>query len=85
MEMYMSGFKVELSGVNKLQFKTGHGTAKISVPKMNKHGENNADGLIGEVLHFMIMRHGKIKAKEIFEDRLAKYESDYDLPLSEAK
>lgn len=80
----MSEFKVELSGVNKLQFKTGHGTCKISVPKVDKDGENNADGLIGEVLHFMIMRHGKIKAKEIFEARLDKYESIYDLPLSES-
>lgn len=79
----MSNFKVELSGVNKLQFKTGHGTCKISIPKINKDGENNADGLIGEVLHFMIMRHGKIKAKEMFEERLDKYESIYDEPLTE--
>ena len=80
----MSKFKVELSGVNRLQFKTGHGTAKISVPKQNKSGENNADGLIGEVLHFMIMRHGKVKAKKIFEERLSLYESKYDEPLSES-
>ena len=79
----MSGFKVELSGVNKLQFKTGHGTAKVSIPKVNKSGENNADGLIGEVLHFMIMRHGKVESERIFKERLDKYESKYDLPLSE--
>lgn len=80
----MSNFKVELSGVNKLQFKTGTGTCKISIPKVNKDGQNNADGMIGEVLHFMIMRHGKVEAKRIFEERLSKYESKYDLPLSES-
>ena len=81
----MSKFAVELSGVNKLQFKTGHGTAKISVPKVNREGENNADGLIGEVLHFMIMRHGKVKAKQIFDERLAKYSDEYNEPLTENK
>ena len=80
----MSKFAVELSGVNKLQFKAGHGTCKISVPKVNRDGENNADSLIGEVLHFMIMRHGKTKAKQMFEERLAKYSDKYNEPLSES-
>lgn len=80
----MREFKVELSGVNTLQFKSGFGTTKITVPKKNKAGENNADGLIGEVIHFMIMRHGKIKAQQMFEDRLSKYESIFDEPLSES-
>lgn len=79
----MSDFKIELSGKCTLQFKTGFGTCKIEVPKQNKDGENNADGLIGEVLHFMIMRHGKIKAREIFENRLLKYEEKYNQPLNE--
>lgn len=80
----MSEFKVELSGVNKLQFKTGLGSCKISIPKLNNAGQNNADSLIGEVLHFMIMRHGKIKALEIFNERLNKYGSEYDAPLNES-
>ncbi len=71
---------VELSGQCKLQFKTGSGggTCKITINKTNNKGENGADGLINEVFHFGIMRHGKNKMREMLEEKLSDYPDHLD-------
>lgn len=71
------GKQVQLSGKATLQFDTIKGTCKIEVPKQNRDGENNADSLIREVLHFGVMRHGKEKLRELFEEKLAEYGDEY--------
>ena len=70
---------VELSGKCTLQFKTSSsgGRSKIEVPKQNNKGENCADGLIGEIFHFAIMRHGTDKFLEMAKDRASKYGDEY--------
>jgi len=65
---------IELSGKCILKINTGKSNMTVEIPKLNhKTGENNADSLIGEVLHFAIMRHGRDKAKQIFDEKLSKY------------
>ena len=75
----MSTPVVELSGKCTLQFKTSSkgATCKIEVRRKNREGENNADGLIGEVFHFAILRHGVDKFLEMAQERAAKYDSKY--------
>ncbi len=71
--------QVELSGVCKLQFKTGkHGTLKMSVPKLNPKGENNADSFINEVFKFAILRHGKAKVVEMVEAQCTLFGDEYN-------
>lgn len=69
---------VKLSGAATLQIDSGIGRSKITIPRVNRDGENNADSLINEVLHFAVMRHGKNKLRQMAEEKLSGYESKYD-------
>lgn len=74
----MGNKKVQLSGKCTLQIDTIMSRTKIEIPKVNRDGENNADVLIDNVLHFGVMRHGKNKMREIIEEKLNSYEEKYD-------
>ena len=75
----MSFKVVELSGQCKLQFKTSmDGRCTITVNKLNLKGENNADSLINEVFHFGVMRHGKKELRRMFEEKLSKYDEEFE-------
>lgn len=75
----MSFKVVELSGKCTLQFKTiPSGRCKIEIPKINHKGENCADGLINEVFHFGVMRHGKKELRRMFEEKLSKYDDEFE-------
>lgn len=74
----MNEQKVNLSGKCTLQFRTGSSTCKIEIPKKSlKTGENNADELINQVLHFAIMRHGMNKLQEIVTEKFTHYDEKY--------
>lgn len=74
----MSDKKVQLSGKCTLQFDTMRSNTKIEIPKLGLDGQNNADSLIDNVLHFAIMRHGKALLREIVEKKLADYGDEYE-------
>lgn len=65
--------QVQLSGKCTLQIDTMRSNTKIEIPKLNHEGQNNADSLIDNVLHFAIMRHGTDKLKQIVEDKIKNY------------
>lgn len=69
---------VQLSGAATLQINTGVSRSKITIPKVNPDGENNADLLIDQVLHFAVMRHGKNTLRRMVEEKLSTYGVEYD-------
>lgn len=70
--------KVQLSGKCVLKIDTIVGKSTIEVPKKNLKGENNADALINEVIHFGVMRHGKNKFLQMVSEELSKYEDKFN-------
>lgn len=48
----------QLAGQVILRIDTGMATSTITISKMNRQGQNNADVFLREALHFGIMRHG---------------------------
>ncbi len=70
--------QVQLSGKCTLKIDTIRGSSTIDIPKNNLQGENNADALLREVFHFGVMRHGKNKLREIFEEKIAGYDEKFD-------
>ncbi|MDU7377886.1 MAG: hypothetical protein E7L09_05875 [Enterobacteriaceae bacterium] len=70
--------QVQLSGKCTLKIDTIVGSSTINIPKVNLQGENNADGLIREVIHFGVMRHGKKALRELIEKKLADYGDEYE-------
>lgn len=69
--------KVQLSGKCTLQIDTMRSNTKIEIPKVNQRGENNADALIREVIHFGVMRHGKEELRKLIERKLSDYGDEY--------
>lgn len=69
--------KVQLSGKCVLKIDTIRGSSTIEIPKNNLRGENNADALINEVIHFGVMRHGKEELRKLIDRKLADYGSEY--------
>lgn len=61
--------QVQLSGKCTLKIDTIVGSSTINIPKVNLHGENNADALIRNVIHFGVMRHGKQALRELIEKK----------------
>ncbi|ELQ6126714.1 hypothetical protein R2255_003746 [Cronobacter dublinensis] len=70
--------KVQLSGKCTLKIDTIVGRSTINIPKENLSGENNADALIRNVIHFGVMRHGKAALRKLIEEKLANYGDEYE-------
>ena len=69
--------KVQLRGQCILKFHTGTGAYDLTIKKENLHGQNNADSLINEVLHFAVMRMGTDRLAKLVEEKIAKYNGEY--------
>lgn len=74
----MADKQVQLSGKCVLKIDTIKGSCTINIPKVNLSGVNNADALLNEVFHFGVMRHGKNKLREIFDEKLDAYGEEYE-------
>ncbi|KZR30410.1 hypothetical protein [Enterobacter genomosp. S] len=72
------GKQVQLSGKCTLKIDTIVGSTTIDIPKVNREGENNADALIRNVIHFGVMRHGKADLRKLIEEKLANYGDEYE-------
>lgn len=72
------GKQVQLSGKCTLKIDTIVGSTTIDIPKVNREGENNADALIRNVIHFGVMRHGKAALRKLIEEKLANYGDEYE-------
>lgn len=72
------GKQVQLSGKCTLKIDTIVGSSTINIPKVNLEGENNADALIRNVIHFGVMRHGKAVLRKLIEEKLANYGDEYE-------
>ena len=72
------GKQVQLSGKCTLKIDTIVGSSTINIPKVNLEGENNADALIRNVIHFGVMRHGKADLRKLIEEKLANYGDEYE-------
>jgi len=68
---------VKLSGKCTLQIDTGRSNLKTEIPKQNKDGQNNADELIQEVLHFSFLRHGINKTLEMAQAKADSWDDKY--------